>query len=153
MDKYKFSTPEFGISETGFHLLRSNFNYETIDFKNIDFISIKKGKLINNWVIIFLIGTGMIFFSLWYMYRLFIWWENPESRHIYIENILIPFLPIVMGGYCVYSALKTGLVVSIIYGSKQKTFPLTTIVRMGELEDFIQFLKNEKKKNVSAVVL
>ncbi len=45
---YKYEAEQFGISEKSLHLLRNRFNYKTIDFNQIDSITIKKGKTMKN---------------------------------------------------------------------------------------------------------
>ena len=64
MSDYKYRTDEFGLSETGVHLLRNNYNYKTINYEDITLLEIKHGKLFSNWLVVLLIGAGLIAFSI-----------------------------------------------------------------------------------------
>jgi hypothetical protein len=66
MINYYFKTTEFGLSDKGIHLLRSGFNYKTIDFIDIDELKIERGKVLHNWFVILLIGT-LIFVGGFYL--------------------------------------------------------------------------------------
>lgn len=68
--KYKFETNEFGLSEKAIHLLRNRYNYQTFEYKDIDEIEIGKGRLINNWIVIFVLGLVLTTGALYYAYNL-----------------------------------------------------------------------------------
>jgi hypothetical protein len=63
MAYYNFQTEEFGVSESGIHLLRSGFNYKTITLSEIDRIRIERAKEIHNWWLVFIIGSALIGFG------------------------------------------------------------------------------------------
>lgn len=65
-NKYYFETDQLGISETGIHLLRNRFNYETIEYSSIQEIRIEKGKQIKNWLLVLLLGIFSV--STWDVY-------------------------------------------------------------------------------------
>lgn len=56
MKIYNFETEQFGISDVGIHLLRSRYNYETYEFKDIDQITVVRGKQVYNWIVLFTLG-------------------------------------------------------------------------------------------------
>jgi uncharacterized membrane protein YqjE len=147
MPPYKFTTNEFGISETGIHLLRSNFNYKTIDLKDITLIEIKKGKLINNWMLIFLLGISLITFSLYCVFKLVIAFNDDSVRHIFIEQIILPVLPLLLGGFCVNASVRKGMIITIRTNGKDTSYPLEDLIKKNEYEDFINYLKSNKYLN------
>ena len=147
MNPYKFTTSEFDISETGIHLLRSNFNYKTINFKDITLVEIKKGKLINNWILILVLGTVLIAFSLYCVFKLVIAFNTDSVRHIFIEQIILPVLPLLLGGFCIYSSVRNGMIISIRNNGKDTSYPIEDIIKKNEYEDFIAYLKLNKDLN------
>jgi hypothetical protein len=68
MGQYYFRTKEFGVTDKGIHLLRGGFNYETIAFAQIHKLEIRRGKELNNWFAILVIGlilfTPGIYFAI-----------------------------------------------------------------------------------------
>lgn len=147
MSKYKFQTQEFGVSETGIHLLRSNYNYETINYNDISLFEITKGKVIRNWILILTIGFGLIGFSIYYVSGLIDVFNDHSIHAIYIEEIVVPVLPFLLGGYCIFISMKTGIIFKIISNDKKDFFPLEEIIKRNELEDFINYLKSNKDKS------
>ncbi|MFZ6008724.1 MAG: hypothetical protein ACOYXT_00130 [Bacteroidota bacterium] len=149
MTSYYFETREFGISDGGIHLLRSRFNYETIEFKEIDNLTIERGKELNNWVLIFTIGLALVSFSLYYSLRLFNIIDNNEANVIYIEQILIPLIPVMLGGYCLYSSTRNGTVLRIrTIKNKTDKFPLKELEKSNSLQAFQDLLKNKLSTKV-----
>ncbi|HSY62570.1 MAG TPA: hypothetical protein VK796_11870 [Cytophaga sp.] len=147
MSYYKFTTNGFGISETGIHLLRSNFNYKTIDFKDITLVQIKKGKLINNWLLIFIFGIGLITFSSYCVFKLVIAFNDDSVRRIFIEQIILPVLPLLLGGFRLYTSARNGMVITIRNNRKDVSYPLEDLIKKDEYQDFIDYLKLNKDVN------
>ena len=71
MDNYYFESREFGVSDKGIHLLRSGFNYETIEFSQVDSLTIGRGKELNNWLAILVIGLALLTAAAYYVLRAF----------------------------------------------------------------------------------
>ena|SRR5690349_5539127 len=138
---YTFQTNEFGISDNGIHLLRSGFNYRTIDFSEIKSLQIEKGKELHNWWLIFIIGTALltwgIYLSVWVINSLI--QGNVGSR--FARVILLILIPLGGGGYFVYNSLRTGLILKITCSSGSKEiFPLKEMVKNKELAEFKTYL-------------
>lgn len=143
---YQFETREFGISEKGIYFLRNRYNYKTVEFKKIERLIIERGKELNNWFLILIVGLILVFFSLYYSLKLFQVFNNDEINRIYIEEILIPVLPLMLGGYCIYASTKNCTILRIItIDKKGKKFPIKEIERKGELKVFTEFLKDTLK--------
>ncbi len=148
MINYYFETREFGISDNGIHLLRSRFNYETVHFDQVDSLTIEKGKELNNWIVILIIGLGLVGFSLYYSLRLFNIIDNNEVNVIYIEEILVPLIPFMLGGYCLYSSTRNGTILRLkTIKNKTDKFPLRELEkdnRIGQFQDFLKEKLNTK---------
>jgi hypothetical protein len=148
MINYYFETREFGISDNGIHLLRSRFNYETVHFDQVDSLTIEKGKELNNWIVILIIGLGLVAFSLYYSLRLFNIIDNNEVNVIYIEEILVPLIPFMLGGYCLYSSTRKGTILRLkTIKNKTDKFPLRELEkdnRIGQFQDFLKEKLNTK---------
>jgi hypothetical protein len=149
MDEYHFETREFGVSDDGIHLLRSRFNYETIKFDEVDSLTIEKGKELNNWLIILLIGLALVSFSVYYSWRLVDVIGNAEVNVISIEEILVPLIPFMLGGYCLYSSTRNGIILRIrTVKDKMDKFPLKEFERENKLVLFQSFLKQRLNTKV-----
>jgi hypothetical protein len=138
---YHFETKEFGLSDNGFHLLRSRFNYQTYQYSDIDSVTIEKGKEINNWIVVLGIGLSMTVFSIWYSFRLLSIFNNGEVNVLFIEEIVVPVIPFLLGLYLIYTSTRNGLMLIIV--TKQKTtkrLPLRELENQGNIEDFRKML-------------
>ncbi|NOS92617.1 MAG: hypothetical protein HOP30_11885 [Cyclobacteriaceae bacterium] len=113
MTDYLLETREFGLSDKGIHLLRSRFNYQTIDYNDIDELVIEKGKELNNWALLLVIGLGLLLFSFWYSFRLFGILDSGEVRVIYIEEIIVPVIPFLAGLYFTYSSTRNATIMKV----------------------------------------
>lgn len=113
MNNYLLETREFGVSDKGIHLLRSRFNYLTIDYNDIDELVIEKGKELNNWVLLLVIGLGLLLFSFWYCFRLFEILDGSGLTVIYIEEIIVPVIPFLAGVYFTYSSTRNSTIMKI----------------------------------------
>lgn len=141
---YYFETKEFGISDNGIHLLRSRFNYETIEFNQIDHLIIEKGKELNNWLAILVLGLTFVSFSVYYSLKLFNIIDNNEVNVIYIEEILVPLIPFMFGGYCLYSSTRNGVILRFkTIKNKTNKFPLKEFEKNNKLKAFQDFLKEK----------
>ena len=140
MISYKFETDKFGLSETGIHLLRSRYNYETIEFSSIDQIRFEKGKQIKNWLFTLLFGVALIAVGLYVLYHVLYEYFIGNRVHVfYIEQFAFPVLPLLVGTYCIYISLKTGFILRIITKNKNKTFPLGRLNKKSQKDDLVTF--------------
>lgn len=149
MNNYYFETREFGVSDDGIHLLRSRFNYETIQFNQIDSLTIEKGKELNNWLAILAIGLALVSFAIYYALGLFRVIDNDEVDLIYIEEILVPLIPFMVGGYCLYSSTRSGIILRLrTIKKKTDKFPLREFEQEDKLRPFQEFLKKKLNTKV-----
>src|SRR5687768_14504143 len=144
MTNYYFETREFGVSDHGIHLLRSRFNYETIEFNQVDSLTIERGKELNNWVAILIMGIALVSFSIYYSLRLFNIIDNNEVNVIYIEELLVPLIPFMLGGYCLYSSMRNGSILRVrTIKNKTDKFPLKELEKDNKVRQFQEFLKEK----------
>jgi large-conductance mechanosensitive channel len=144
MNEYYFETQEFGISDDGIHLLRSRYNYKTINFSNLESVTIEKGKELNNWIIILIVGVLFVSFSIYYTVRLYQVITNHEVNVISFGEILVPLIPLMLGAYCIYSSIKNGTILRT-KTTQQETdkFPLSKLEKENKLHEFQSFLKEK----------
>lgn len=143
MINYNFKTKEFGISDRGIHLLRSGFNYKTINFSEINNIQIERGKELHNWWVIFIIGAALIVFGVYLSVGTIRALIDGNIAPYHSRMIILLFIPVV-GGYFVYNSLQTGLVLKIYCADGNKDmFPLGEIVKNKKMKEFKIYLADK----------
>ena len=149
MNKYQFETDLLGISKAGIHLLRNRFNYETIEYSLIDEIRIERGKQVRNWLLVLIIGlclSGLgLFIAVKIIYEFFF---ADNFRHFYVEEFVLPVLPIAVGFYAIYASLRSGYVLIIVKGSKRKRIPIEELNRKSEVEALKLFVLERMTKRL-----
>lgn len=90
------------------------------------------------------IGAAMLLFSIWYSVRLFTIVDDDEVNVIYIEEIVVPVIPFLLGLYFIYSSTKTGTIMSLTIGNgKRKRFPLGQLETANNLDELKLRLKEK----------
>jgi hypothetical protein len=136
MTEYLFQTDEFGVSDKGIHLLRSGFNYQIVHWNEINFMKIKHGKELQNWWIIFLLGTALLVLGLYWSIRTVDILLHKEHAERYAKMLLFLLIPGI-GIYFLYNAFRTGPVLRVNYSAyKKATFPLRKIMQEDRLGEF-----------------
>ncbi len=136
---YLFSTEYFGFTEKHFHFLRNRFSYKNITFSEIDEITITKGKILKRWPFVLTFGVACISFGLYYGYLLLNFLTSNQGGRYYVEELAVPVIPILLGSFTLYQALKTGEIMILKYNGKKDVF---TLKELGDQQDdFIRFLK------------
>lgn len=138
---YKYEAEQFGISEKSVHLLRNRFNYKTIDFNQIDSITIKKGKTMKNWLFVLLFGLSLLAFALYDLFQIYLVFFGDSTSTIYIERLLIPLLPLVIGIYAIIISIQTSYVMIMKVDSKKYYFSLSKIVKSNNYDGFKALIK------------
>ncbi len=140
--QFKFQTNEFAISEEGFHYLRNGYNYKTIDYSDILEFRLENGRQVNNWLVLLCIGVGLIGFSIYYTFTLFNYISDDNSTGpIFVEQIIIPIIPLFLGLYSLNLSLKMGASLVIIANNgRTKRFPLAKEKKKGEIDLMIDVI-------------
>ena len=97
MTTYDFELTDFALSENGIHFLRNGFNYKTIAYHDLDRALIKRGIEIKNSFLSLLVGTALVSFSLFKCISLYKEFSDPTVYRFYIESILLPLFPDIIG--------------------------------------------------------
>lgn len=144
--EYVFESEQFALSHNGLHLLRNGYNFQTYINQDISEIIIERGRLINRWLIILLFGVALIAGSLYYTIQLYLSVNNGVLSTIYIEQIVVPFLPLFLGAYCLYWSLRSGPCAKVVFDDgKIKSFPLDMVEKNRKLEILISHLKQSEQ--------
>ncbi len=150
---YIFESEQFALSEHSLHLLRSRYNYRTYPNEQIREIIIEEGRLVNRWIIVLAFGITLLGLAIYYGVSLYLSIYHQTVRTVYIEQIVIPVLPLFIGGYCVYWSLRTGPVAKVVFDDgKGKKFPLDGAQKEDKIHLLTTHLKqSEMLKNKSTV--
>ena len=141
MDPYYFETDKFGLSTDGIHLLRSRYNYKTIEFNSIEEIYIERGRQIKNWLLALIIGIALLIAGVYAGWNVLYDYFWGTRYRFYIEEFVVPVLPLFVGVYFIYISMKKGLVMKVISEHKILKLPLGDLnkkPRINELLDFLQ---------------
>lgn len=151
MKVYKYETDQFGLTSEGIHLLRSRYNYETIPVGQIDKIRFERSQLVNNWALLFVAGLASVAFAVYYTFILVDVFNDDTIHRIYIEEIMVPFLPFGFGLFMIYSSLRTGTMMIVHYKNKKKRFSLEKLRKEGRLQDFIKEFKTPEYQKAKEI--
>ncbi len=145
MSLYKFETDQFGLSDTGIHLLRSGYNYETIEMTTIDRIQIEKGRQVKNWLLLLIFGLAFSTFGLFTAIKvIYEYFFANNFTHFYLEQFLIPIFPLFIGVLSVYFSFKIGPVLLINLKDKIKRFPIGQQKNKPHIRGLIYYLSNNE---------
>lgn len=141
MSKYKFTTREFAVSNEGFHLLRSGYNYKTIAFADVQSMMIGRGKQISNWLMALLFGIALISVGLYVLvYACYAFYLGKVT--VYVEQFAFAAIPVFIGAYSLFMALKKGAIIELTMANKKESFPIDEWRKSGQLEALDHFLEN-----------
>jgi hypothetical protein len=138
---YKYETSEFGLSSDAIHLLRSRFSYKTLKISEIDSIEIKRGKDHKNWLLVLSFGLGLFLFSIYYIVALISVFNNVNTKVIYVEQILLPLFPFLLGTYTTIISLRNTTIMKVDIQNKTYYFSLRGLIKNKSYNDFILDIK------------
>lgn len=143
--EYIHESEQFAFSNDAIHLLRNGFNYKTHEFEKILSITIEKGKTVNNWLLLLMLGLSMVSFSFFYLKSIYEFYFDPSAMgRIYIEEILAGILLLFFGGYFVFASIKKGpvMIVNFVDGKKKK---LVLVKEKKNWNDFVSVIETIDK--------
>ena len=143
MNLYDFEATDFALSNKGVHLLRSRYNYRTIEYESIEKATIKRGSEINNVIVVFVLGIGLVAFALFQSLSVIALFKNPDVHVIYIESIVLPVLPGLLGFYLIYIATKKGPILIIETSKKKQKLRLRDFMKNNSMEDLRNYLSQK----------
>jgi hypothetical protein len=140
MSKYEYELTDFALSENGIHLLRNRYNYKTITFQDLERVRIKRGAEIKNSLLSFIIGVALFSFSVFKGISIYQDFTDPAVHRIYIESIILPLFPALIGLYLVYASIKRGPILQIEQGRARYKLRLKEIQKNNQAENLKLFL-------------
>ena len=124
---FDIEATDFALSSEGIHLLRSKFNYETIPYDKVSKATLTKGSEIKNVLLAFIVGFVLISFAILQSIHVLKLFQDPAVHRIYIQSIVLPVLPALIGAYLIYGSLKRRLVLIVRKDSARYKFRLKGI--------------------------
>lgn len=148
---YAYEAEKFAVSEEGLHLLRNRFNYETISWNTIASLEIRNGKDLKNWLWVLFVGVVLAGYAIYDIYHIFFIFNDPNVHRIYVERLVIPVIPLSLGVYSIFIALRNSRVMVINGASKTYFLSLRYLIKRSQYSEFITFMqkKNPQLKYLS----
>lgn len=143
MSNYTFETDRFALSDEGVHLLRSGYNYKTLAYPDIRRATLKKGVAIKNWLLVLLLGIGLIAFAVYQATHLYHLFMNPGEHTVNMVSILLPVMPLVLGNYCIYISLKRTTILKVKYRGGKAKLPVGEMANSSEAAQLTAFLQEK----------
>jgi hypothetical protein len=141
MTTYHFETKQLGLSDTGIHLLREGYNYETIDFSTIHKIEITTGRQVKNWFLLLLIAVSLVLFGIYSAFVIiYEFFFANNYRFFNVEEFLLPVIPLLLGTYSLYHSFKIGYVLKVSIDNKIKQFPIDELKENDQIARLSTFL-------------
>lgn len=136
----RFETSEFIFESDSIRLRRNDLIYEEIPLQSVSKITIRTGKRLKRWLVTLLLGAGLLTFVVFDVVRLVTILMNPEGFHMYIERLLIPFIPVVIGTYSVIIALRKTRVMLVNAAGKSHYLELHDLIKQHQYDSFVKTL-------------
>jgi hypothetical protein len=146
MTNYLFETGDFGVSETGIHLLRNRFNYRTFEYDQIEELIVDRGHQASRWILSLAIGIFFLLAAFYFIFRMVDYRMNGEDVvHVPVEQVVIPILPLLLGTYGIYNALKTGYILKVAINGKTHSYPIEELKAKSQIGALIKYLGNNDR--------
>jgi hypothetical protein len=134
-------------------MIRNGFNYTTYKFSEIDSFSIGRGKEIKNWLLLLVFGLLLIGSGIWFL-TILTGVPNATGGYYVAKTIayaiLIPLLLTAFGVYCVFSAIKSGTILTLRCVDKRNEVLLLRNFEIdGRLNSLNNFLSERIKKGLT----
>lgn len=141
MTKYLLSTEKFGLSEDSFHLLRNRFETAKFPYSEIEECRLEMGHAIKNVPVVLVLGALLSLGSLYWILSVLNFFRYGAGT-IYIEAIVAPVIPLMLGIYMIYVALKKDKVLAVTAHSRTHNFSIESIVEDKQLPLLVETLRN-----------
>ena len=133
-----------GVSGTGIHLLRSRYNYKTIEFKSVSEIYSREGRQIKNWLLALIIGIALVLAGIYTVWNVLYNYFYSTRYNFYIEESVVPVLPLFVGIYCIVVELGKGLVREVLSDSGTLKLPLEKAHKKSGIRGLTDFLNTNE---------
>ncbi|WP_305982299.1 hypothetical protein [Roseivirga thermotolerans] len=133
-----FTHKNFHIENDGIHLLRNGFDYKTLLKTDLVEVHITRGPQVKNWMVLLSMGLGLIAFASYYIIRLIDFLINTDDI-IYIEQFVVPIIPLALGIVCLNNGLRRGeVLICTLKTGKVLRIPLLNKFEKAELEKVLR---------------
>ena len=148
---YTYEAEKFAVSENGLHLLRNRFNYETISWNTIETIEVRGGKDLRNWLWVLVVGVVLAGYAIYDVFHILFIFNDPNVHRIYVERLVVPVIPLSLGLYSIFIALRNTRVMVIKGATKTYFLSLRYLIKSSQYSEFIAFMqkKNPQLKYLS----
>ncbi len=152
--KYLFKTKEFGLTLSGFHLLRSGFSYKELKHDEVQEVKITRGTITKHPVRTILFGLLFIFVSISFSINVlnidkFFYLEGQSYRVAWGIISIVGFL-LSLGVASLIMVFKRQPIITVItfHGSRE-VFSLKEIIKSNNQEEFQKLIKQLFKDRYS----
>jgi hypothetical protein len=139
---FDFEATDFALSKNGIHLLRNRYNYKTINYKEVNKAIVRKAPEIKNYLLILIFGIILIAFAVKVAIGIIRLFENPDVKVVYIEHIVLPVIPALMGFYMIWTALRRGPILFIETNTTNHQLRLREFKKNGNAAELLTYLSN-----------
>lgn len=148
---YTYEAEKFAVSENGLHLLRNRFNYETILWNTIETVEVRNGKDLRNWLWVLFVGVALAGYAIYDIFYILFIFNDPKTHVIYAERLVLPVIPLSLGLYSIFIALRNTRVMVIKGTTKTYSLSLRYLIKSSQYSEFISFMqkKNPQLKYLS----
>ena len=140
---YTFQTNQFGLTADAVDLLRNRFPYKSIPIHSISSIDIRKGKDMKNWWWVLSIGLALTLYAIWDIGQIFGILTDKNTRTVYIERLIIPAIPLMLGIYSIIISLRNAKVMIIKAGDNSHYLSLRDLEKQQQADAFITHLQSK----------
>ena len=135
------------IDEHGISLIKNYLVYKHIDFREVKKVVIKKGRLMNNWLISLIFSASMTFFALIWGIKSTSTFDihniiSPYIRSYLAINIVAPWTLFIGGLIWIYISFKNSPVIYINTFTDNYRISLKEFEKNNHLNDLIDFLSD-----------
>ncbi|UOQ73720.1 hypothetical protein [Hymenobacter cellulosilyticus] len=129
------------MDEHSIYFLRNRFRYASLPLREAT-LYVQRGADIRNWRLMLAFGLGLIGFGLWYAGLIVAFFRSDAGGRIYIEEIVVPVIPVLLGIFAVVMALRRGPVLRVQEASgASRTVSLRAVEKNGRLTRLLDFLQ------------
>lgn len=151
MEIDSFSTKDFTLGYHGIDIFKNGILHKHIDFREIKFIEIKKGRSVKNWLVVTILGVAISILFLWLIIN-----NTPKNVSasgigrgillIYISFYIMFFFGLIL---IIITNIKTVILRIILENKVKLNYPLNQLKKKNQLGSFINFLNSRIKLIIS----
>jgi len=140
MSNYDIESKGFALSPEGVHLLRKRFNYKTIDFSDIHKANLTKAADTKNIALTAIAGVLLVTAGLDMAIGVY---KDFTAYHFDAKSGVLPVLPLLLGLYCIYIAVKKVPLLIIDLKNEKHKLGLQDIIDAGRITFLENYLKEK----------